>query len=147
MFYENAKNLYEDLIADNGKRAKDIVNQKRRLTAHFNNIYVHEPAINCDMNKLHVGEKFKVTLKVYLGEMSPDEVKVEAYYGNVDNHNEITHSYSEPMKNISAVGDGNYMYECDITCPVSGRFGITARVTPAGDDWQNSVPGFIAWPK
>lgn len=147
MFYNNAKKLYEDLIADNGRRAKEIVNQKKRLTAHFNSIYVHEPAINCDMNKLHVGEKFKVTLKVYLGEMSPEEVKVETYYGNVDNHNEITHSYSEPMKNISAFGDGNYMYECDIICPVSGRFGLTARVTPAGNDWQNSVPGFIAWPK
>ena len=41
----------------------------------------------------------------------------------------------------------NYMYECTVKCKVSGRFGITARVTPAGDDWKNSVPGFMAWPR
>ena len=147
MFYSKAQALYDDLIADNGRRALEIVNQKRRLAAHFYNIYVHEPVVGCDMNKLHVGEKFKVSLKVYLGEMSPDEVKVEVYYGHVDNRNAITQSFSVPMQKISAVGDGNYMYEAEVICKSSGRFGITARVTPAGNDWQNSVPGFMAWPK
>ena len=99
------------------------------------------------MNQLHVGESFNVRLKVYLGEMSPEEVTVEAYYGTVDNRNEIIHSFSEKMKQTAAFGDGNYMYECTVKCKVSGRFGITARVIPAGDDWKNSVPGFMAWPR
>ena len=147
MFYINAKKLYEDLIRDNGQRAKDIVNQKKRLSAHFQDIYVHEPVVDCDMNKLHVGEKFKATLTVYLGSMSPDEVKVELYYGTVDNRNAIIQSFSQVMHKISDIGNGNYIYECEVTCQSSGRFGMTARVTPKGDDWKNSVPGFLAWPK
>ena len=38
---------------------------------------------------MHVGDRFRVTTRVYLGELKPEEVDVEAYYGTVNAHNEI----------------------------------------------------------
>lgn len=147
LFYKKAAESYAKLTADDGAKTKALVAQKIRLENHFNKIYVNEPVVDRDLNKLHVDEEFSVKVQVYLGEMQPNEVKVEAYYGTVDNHNEIIHSASSTMHQIADLGNGNFMYEAKLHCSCSGRYGITARVSPVGDDWENSVPGFLAWPK
>jgi hypothetical protein len=51
------------------------------------------------------------------------------------------------MEKIKDLGNGDYLYKAVLSCQSSGRYGITARVSPIGDDWKNSVPGFLAWPK
>ena len=98
-----------------------------------------------DLGSLHVCDKFKATAKVYLGELKPDDVDVEIYYGPVDSQNQIKRSNNALMTLASDLGNGNYMYEYELTCNHSGRFGLTARVTPVGHDWDNSIPGFIKW--
>jgi starch phosphorylase len=45
------------------------------------------------------------------------------------------------------LGNGYYLYEQKVVCKSSGRFGLTARITPVGEDWNNSVPGFMCWPQ
>ena len=45
------------------------------------------------------------------------------------------------------LGDGNYVYGCEIECTFSGRFGLTARIKTGGTEWDNSVPGFMCWPR
>ncbi|MBQ9788577.1 MAG: alpha-glucan family phosphorylase [Lentisphaeria bacterium] len=147
MFYKEANKSYLKLVENNGEKAKQLVAQKVRLEANFPKIYVHEPEVNCDMNKLHAGEKFTAEVRVYLGDLTPEEVKVEAYIGTVDNHDEIIHSFCTIMEKIKDLGNGDYLYKAVLSCQESGRYGITARVSPVGDDWKNSVPGFLAWPK
>lgn len=147
MFYIPGVQSYEDLMRNDADQAKSIMLQKVRLESYFKQIYVHEPIVDRDLNYLHVGETFKIQVKVYLGEFKPEELKVEAYYGTVDNHNAIIHSNSDEMTQVAEYGDGNYLYECTVSCKASGRFGLTARVTPANNVWENSVPGFLAWPK
>jgi starch phosphorylase len=41
----------------------------------------------------------------------------------------------------------NYLYACDFTLDKTGRYGITVRVTPKGDDWVKYTPGLVAWAK
>ena len=80
-------------------------------------------------------------------DVQPEEVEVEAYFGTVNAHNEIITSGAEKMELAETLDDNNYRYSCELTCRVSGRFGLTARIKAAGHEWDNSVPGFMCWPR
>ena len=99
------------------------------------------------LGNVHVGDVLNITTTVNLGSLPPDAVDVEAYLGSVDAHNEIICSQSVTMKMLEDRGNGNYLYGCEVSCSHSGRFGITARIKAAGTEWDNSVPGFMCWPK
>lgn len=147
MFYEPACEAYRKLVADNGELARKLESQKQKYIENFGKLHISFPEVAGDLNSAHVGDKFKVSCRVYLAGLSPEEIKVECYYGTVDIHNEIRDVNAAEMKKIDTAGDGNYLYECTVSCPAAGRYGLTARITPAGEDWNNSVPGFTCWPK
>ena len=57
----------------------------------------------------------------------------------------VSPSRVEAMRVLEDHGNGDYIYGCTITCPASGRFGFTARIIPAGDNWIKYTPGLITW--
>ena len=148
-FYEPAVAAYRKLTADNANSARELVTEKGRLVEGFDGgkLYVERPVIEGDLADLHVGDKFKVSTRVHLAGLKPEEVDVEVYYGTVNAHNEIISSGSEKMEMSEELGDNKYLYSCELNCHVSGRFGLTARIKAAGHEWDNSVPGFICWPR
>jgi starch phosphorylase len=49
------------------------------------------------------------------------------------------------MTVVENLGNGNYRYGSRVPCELSGRYGFTARVTPAGDDYLKFMPNLITW--
>ena len=145
-YYVPAEAAYRDLAANDAERAVRLVEQKNRLVENFRQLHIEFPTIDRNLDKMHVGDRFKVSTKVYFGNLDPKELEVQAYYGPVNVHNEILCGNVERMEMLENLGDGNYRYGCEVVCTVSGRFGLTARITPSGSEWENSVPGFICWP-
>jgi starch phosphorylase len=86
-----------------------------------------------------------VTTKVTLGELRPEEVDVELYYKNLKTGDPLAASNTRQMTMEEDLGNGEYLYACDLTCNHSGRFGFTARVTPRGDDRIKFAPGLLTW--
>jgi len=148
-FYEPAAASFRKLSADKAAYAQELVAEKARLVDGFDGgkLYVERPTVEGDLSDLHVGDKFKVGTRVHLAGLKPEEVEVEAYYGTVNAHNEIISSGCEKMEMVEELGDHNYHYSCEMTCHVSGRFGLTARIKATGHEWDNSVPGFVCWPR
>ncbi len=148
-FYRPAAAAYAKLTADGAAFARSLVETKRRLVENFDGqrIYIEEPQVEGDLSHVHVGDSIKLTVKVGLGGLSPEMVEVNAYYGTVNAHNEMVASHSVTLKQKESLGDGNYLYAGEISCVKAGRFGLTARIKAAGTDWDNSVPGFVCWPR
>ena len=150
LFYSPAAETYAKLIADNAAYAKKLVHQKQELVANIYNgkLRIDQPVIAGNFSgNVHVGDTLSISVAVNLGGLAPEAVDVEAYLGSVDAHNEIVSSESVTMKMLEDRGNGNYLYGCDVVCHQSGRFGITARIKAAGTEWDNSVPGFMVWPR
>ncbi|MFA7230771.1 MAG: alpha-glucan family phosphorylase [Victivallaceae bacterium] len=147
MFYETAVNSYDALMKDDAALAHNLVQQKARFIDNFSKISIDNPVVDGDLKNIHVGDTFNVTTKVFLNGLNPDEVEVQAYYGQVNPHNEIVHSQTLVMTMAEDQGNGHYIYKSSLKCATSGRFGLTARITPVGNNWRNSVPGFLCWPK
>jgi starch phosphorylase len=72
----------------------------------------------------------KVTAKINLGRLNPEDVLVELYFGSVDQYGDITDGVAVPMENISGEGKGIFNYSGQMLCLQSGRFGYSIRIVP-----------------
>ena len=148
-FYLPATEAYQKLTADNAAFAKALVEQKKALRENFTGakVAIENPEIIGSLDTLHVGDEFEIRAKVSLGNLAPEAVEVQAYCGSVDAHNAIVKSQAIAMKLIEKGQNGHCLYGTKIKCTSAGRFGVTARIKAAGTDWDDSVPGFMCWPK
>ncbi|MBR7119232.1 MAG: alpha-glucan family phosphorylase [Lentisphaeria bacterium] len=149
MFYVPAEKAYCALTTDNAALAHKLVEQKRGLVENFDagKLSITYPQISSSLADVHVGDTIDMTVEVQLGGLKPEDVSVDAYGGTVDAHSDIVDSFYVPMTMTKDNGGGNYSYKCTVVCNSAGRFGLTARIKAAGTDWDNSVPGFVCWPK
>ena len=143
-FYLPAVKQLASLTANNAEEAVILSAQYKRLRTLWENIRIEQP-MRDEEGPFLVGENFSVTVVVNLGELNPDEVNVELYYGSLKSVDTIANSHSEKMTVKENRGDGDYFYACTITCSDSGRYGFTVRVIPQGDDRIRFAPGLITW--
>lgn len=145
ILYKPAMDEYKSLMADDAARARALVVQSERLQSLWKNVKIEPPQTDRDISVLHVGDVFEVTALAQLGEIQPEEVDVEVYYGPVNAANEITESHAEKMVMAEKKSNNRYLFKQRVVCRSTGRYGLTARITPYGTDWHGSIPGFITW--
>jgi len=143
-FYLPAAKRFARLTADNAKEAVMLSAQYKRLNSLWEKIRIEHPVREAE-GPFWVGENFEVTAVVNLGEIRPDEVKVELYYGELKTVDSIADSHSQEMTVKENYENGEYLYSCTLTCSNSGRYGFTVRVIPSGNDRIRFAPGLITW--
>lgn len=144
-YYEPARESYERLTEDDAALARKLAPEKIRSRELHRGVHIAYPKIEGGIARMRVGDVFKLTTTVTLGELTPDKVDVEVYFGPVDAQNNIIESHREAMTVVKDLGKGKHLYEAEICCNKTGRYGVTARVTPAGTTWRNRIPGIITW--
>ena len=143
-FYLPAAKRFQTLVGNKAKKAKGIATQIKRLRSLWKQIQINPP-IRQNLGPFRVGDSFKVASEVNLGELTPDEVDVELYYGHMKSLEALEMSNVEPMIMREDRGNGQYLYGCSLSCAISGRFGFTVRATPRGDERIKSTPGLLTW--
>jgi len=143
-FYRPAAERFDALLANQAAEAKNLAAQIKRLRSLWMNIAI-KPPVSQNPGPYRVDETFRVTSEVHLGELRPDEVDVELYYGHLKSLEELDVSNSEPMKVLEDHQNGHFLYGCSLTSKSSGRFGFTVRVAPQGDERLKSTPGLLTW--
>ncbi len=143
-YYIPSARRWDSLIAEEADEAKKLAAQIKRLHSLWKEIKINPP-VRQALGPCRVGDDFQVTSEVHIGELQPDEVDVELYYGNLKSPEEVSASHVAPMTVLEDHGNGNYLYGCDLICEISGRFGYTVRVTPHGDERIKSTPRLLVW--
>jgi starch phosphorylase len=143
-FYFPAAKRLETLVKNKTREAKQIATQIKRFRSLWKQIQI-SPPIRQNTGIFRVGDSFEVTSEVTLGELTPDEVDVELYYGHMKSLDALEISNVEPMTVREDRGNGQYLYGCSISCEISGRFGCTVRAKPHGDERIKSTPGLLTW--
>jgi starch phosphorylase len=148
-FYIPAIETHQRYTADNFKIAKDMAKWKSFLTYNWEKIRVDEIETPPLETSPKVGDKIPVTLKIYLGEVSPNDVSVEVLAGNLNSLEQMDNY--EPVEALRTDGgdihtDGIYIYGAEVVCRESGRFGIAARILPRHQELaHNRIPRLIRW--
>ncbi len=143
-FYTPAAAQFKRLTQDNAMKANELALTESRLMSLWKNIRVSTPKQQTE-SEFTVGDTFRITLEVFLGELEPDEVEVQIYYGKIRTLEKMEGSRAEAMWLQETLPDGVHIYACTITCSDSGRFGYTARVIPKGDEVLRYTPSLITW--
>jgi len=144
--YRPASKRFNELISDKAAEAKNLMRLQNHLKNNWNKVYIERPVRNLD-GPFRVGDQFRITVKVHLEDLSPDEVDVEICYGMLRHMETLEHIHAKEMSVKEDLQNGDYLYECSLACEISGRYGLTARVTPRGDNLIKYTPGMIAWAK
>lgn len=144
-FYKPATANFKRYFANDQAVAKEMVIQKHNYAKYKEDIYIAQPTIKDNKENMYIGDKIEISTEVYLSDLNPEEVRVEAYYGQVDTNSNISDGIAVEMKLVKKLENGNYLYSQAIDCQISGRFGLTARVKPIAEEWAHRIPTFIKW--
>jgi len=134
------------LSADNYQLTRDVTAWMDRMNECWNNIRIEEvetPEVGAN---LHVGQRIPVNVKVYLGDLSPDDITVEIVSGPLSSQEQI--SQFEPLRaELTGGGEnGVWSFAGEITCTESGRVGVTARIIPHNENLPHTIkPKMISW--
>ncbi|HEX3047975.1 MAG TPA: alpha-glucan family phosphorylase, partial [Bacillota bacterium] len=89
-YYLPAAASFERLQSDGQEQLKELMAWKRRVQANWNQVKILKTDDDSQGNKLAVGEELLLQASVNLGNLEPSDVRVEAYYGFIDNEGVIT---------------------------------------------------------
>ena len=143
-YYNAAARNHDTLLADQAGEARRIAAKVKRYRDLWQQIRI-EPPVRERSGAFRISESFAVSATVHLGQLMPEDVQVELYYGPYKQVEELQSGQTETMTVKTALENGSYEYQCVLTCRQAGRFGFTARVIPRGDDRVRSTPGLITW--
>ena len=133
-----------ELTKNGCEEAINLKIQKQRLLKHWGSIRI-QPAVKEKDGPFRLGEKFRVTTVVNLGELRNNEVNVQLFHGIMELGDNLVSGKTKLMTVEKDNGQNEYLYGCTLTCQDTGRHGFTVRVRPNGDSWTTNTPGLITW--
>ncbi|MBN2447310.1 MAG: alpha-glucan family phosphorylase, partial [Phycisphaerae bacterium] len=144
-FYHPAAQRYGALTAQDFALARSLTAWKRRLRERWHNIRIVQ--VNTDTpGVLKVGDALPLRTSVRLGEISPDDIAVEAYYGPVGVDGRIMGGQKTAMRHVEVGANGEHVFEGAVPCGRSGRYGYAVRVVPRHADLIDPyTQGMVAW--
>jgi starch phosphorylase len=145
-FYFSAYEKRMSLMKNNWQNGKEFSSWKNKLVQNWSKIKFINISSEKKNGDLKVGLKYPIVAEVELGELTPDDVDVQIYFGKVDEIAQGNKSYvtmnNTPKKNKSSV----FAYRGEIECKDTGQFGYTLRVVPKHALLQNPFDlGLIRW--
>jgi len=112
--------------------SRPLVDWRRRLRDHGAEVRVKQVEQEAAA-EVFVGSTLRVTASVYLGGLSPADLRVQIYNGGVDADGHITGGTPLDMKHMGMSG-AEHLYEGTIECCDSGSRGFAVRVIAHHED-------------
>lgn len=134
--YEPAAAAFTALSANHCASAVALSEWKATIRSQWPQIRIENYEISYEIRDGHVahevffvGEQMRVTARVHLGAVMPENVRVQAYFGPVEN-NAITSASFADLALDRHVDEGNYLFAGLIPAAESGSYGLNVRVIP-----------------
>lgn len=129
------------------KKGLDFTIWRTRLEESWPQVEVK--SVKISDQEIKVGKEFEVEAIIRLGNLTPDDVKVQLYYGQLNTHDQIGQDGAAlDMENVSQNGDGVYNFTARMIYNTSGERGLSVRVLPKHHFlFSEFQPGLIAWAK
>ncbi len=144
-FYLPAARRYKALTEPNMERGKALSAWLDKVRREWPSVSIKRVEVQ-NGSRIKVGGKLKVRTWVELGQLAPDDVAVELYFGSLDTKGLIVNAEVAPMKPTGERQNGAYEFVATVSCNTSGERGIAVRVLPSHPDMaQRFLPGLIRW--
>jgi starch phosphorylase len=133
------------LAANNQRGARDLTAWRKRVESEWPSLRVVEIRAE-NVSERAVGQTVTVSARVRLSALSPTDVQVQLYHGEVNSSGDLVDAESIPMALAEGGGDGTHWYRGEVPCLKTGHRGYTVRVLPSHPDLATPfLPGLIRW--
>jgi len=141
-FYNPAAARWRFLSAEAMTRARAFSQWKSHLRDAWSTLAIQDvtlyqedaenpEGVDLKQAQIKAGSKLAVRTRVTLGEIDPQDVAVELYYGPVDTWGNIQNGQAVSM-NLDAedTEEGGYWFQSRVSCMQTGQHGIAVRLLP-----------------
>ncbi|TFH65791.1 MAG: glycosyltransferase family 1 protein [Candidatus Zixiibacteriota bacterium] len=129
MFYVNAYRQNLILRHQGFAEVKSLANWYKHLVDKWADIRMLE-LVSKSPSKMNVNEQMQIEAKIFIGELTPNDVAVELYMGKLSPSGDIVDPTSVEMTADGNPHAGIYNYHCTTPISSSGRLGYSVRVLP-----------------
>ncbi len=147
-FYVKAADNFRRLNESELQPAKDLAAWRQHIQGHFGNVYIQSVSDNMDAvgHGAQVGKQLRVESVVSLGELHPNDVKIELYYGPLDSDGQLNDGDAVEMEQIDQLDGNQIRYAVEMPCSSSGMCGYTVRAMPRHPALTNPMDmAMIRW--
>jgi starch phosphorylase len=143
--YEPAAKALSVLSEAGGKKAVSLAQWKDGIRRDWPSVEVREVRSSFGGGSLRVGDEIQLSATVHLGSLAPENVTVQAYYGEELNGT-IRNPITQDLRLTQKLGGGVYGYSGSISPRESGSYGMSVRVIPTHPNLtQGHELRLIAW--
>jgi starch phosphorylase len=128
-FYILASERGAQLMENQWEGLKKLAKWREKVMYNWANVAIKSIRMP-EISDLMVGQIYTAEADVFLGELAPEDVMVEAYAGRVDPSDRFLDRFTQVMNPIELAGDRTYKYRCAIMFEDAGHFGLNIRVMP-----------------
>jgi starch phosphorylase len=143
-YYMPAYESYQRLTKPDLSRGVALAQWKQKVYSQWSNVQVLKVTTSAD--ELKVGSEQEITAVVQLGSLTPEDVIVQIYYGDLDTHGNIVVGNAVNMQPAEAQGGGIYVFKARLAYHTTGNQGLSVRVLPSHEDLPTPfLRGLIRW--
>lgn len=144
-FYLPCHNDYQKFVKDDFSLAKASAAWKQKIRECWKDVKILE--VSGDNGNGHkVEDDYNVRVKALLGNLTPKDIALEIYYGQVDENYKVKSGESVRLNYLDGDGNGAAVFAGKIPLRSSGLFGYCARIKPCHREFASGdVPRIITW--
>ena len=144
-YYVPAAKRGRRLMENGGEDLKVLSEWRKRIMYNWGNVAIRRIQMQ-GLDEIELGQSFHVEADIFLGELSPDDIIVEAYCGRVDPSDQYLDRFSSPMTPTGGTDDHVYHYRGEVQFDETGHFGVNVRVIPNHPDPESRHSmGLVIW--
>ncbi|MFJ4696394.1 glycosyltransferase family 1 protein [Streptomyces sp. NPDC088766] len=111
--------------------ARDLAAWKAKVRAAWPAVTVDHVETSATAPTAELGTTLALRVRLRLGDLTPDDVEVQAVSGRVDAEDRITDGTAVPLKPVGGPDlEGNWLYEGPLSLDRTGPYGYTVRILP-----------------
>jgi len=129
-FYVRAYEKRNELQQEKWSKAVELADWKEKIRHKWSRIKVEKVLNGKKPRSIYVGEEFPVDAEINLGELTPDDVEVQLYFGPVEKQDNPEFNSTVVMSVIKNSKNGIVNYKGNIVTKHSGQQGFTIRIVP-----------------
>jgi starch phosphorylase len=126
--YAPAAHAHRALSVD---AARELAEWKARVRGAWQGVTVDHVETSATTATAELGTTLTLRVRVALGDLSPEDVEVQAVSGRVDAEDRITDATAVPLKPVGGPDmEGRWSYEGPLSLDRTGPYGYTVRILP-----------------
>jgi len=130
-YYAPANEKRIALLEESAKNVKELTAWKSFIKESWSQIRVVNVETLNGSKQIFVGEEYPVKAEILLGELKPQDVEVQIYYGPLEDQDNPQYNSTIVMNSVSEKNEeGFYTFSGNIKSERSGQQGFTIRILP-----------------